>query len=69
MVDSTLTLHALHQTGLKGDREGHSAKTDKEANIKSVGKFDYRKGVTSKTKYLTILNTTSAKVTVIERKK
>ena len=69
-----MTLHALHQTGSKGNHEGHAATIDKEFNVKSIGKsigkYNFGKGVTSQTQYFTKYLTTGDRtgVSVIHRK-
>ena len=52
VIDATRTLVALHQTGIDGDFAGHRNR-DAHYNSRVIGRFDYSKGLTGTSQYLT----------------
>ena len=67
VVDATVTLTALHQSGRDGNLAGFINK-DNGYNYREIGVFNYDGGLTSYAPYITGYNITTGAIYVMERK-
>ena len=70
VIDATLTLSALHQTGLDGNFAGHTYKEsgERNVNLKMAGYyFDYSTGVTTCSHFITRM--VQSQVMILQRPK
>ena len=67
VIDATKTLVAVHQTDFEGNFAGHNSR-DGNYNMRQLGRFNFRGGLTSSAQYETnFVDTTNTSIAVVKR--
>ena len=69
VIDATKTLVAVHQTDSEGNLAGHSGR-DGSYNMRQLGRFNFRRGMTSSAQYETkFVDASNTNIAIVRREK